>query len=124
MLIPINDPILSADPKFKSEAGVYAFDIATGRPLWSYKAEPNCAGQRGKDVAACTTKYGFSAAPIVVDGAMVGATLGGEVIILDTADGRVLNRLDTIGTRTRPQQGCRRQGRLDREPRHLRRRRA
>lgn len=100
VLIPINDPILSADPKFKSQAGVYAFDIASGRPIWSYKAEPNCTGQRGKDVAACTTKYGFSAAPIVVDGAVVGATLGGEVIILDTVDGRVLNRLDTTGTRT------------------------
>jgi len=97
VLIPINDPLLSADPKFKSEAGVYAFDIVSGRPVWSYKAEPNCAGDRGKAVANCEAKYGFSAAPIVVDGALVGATLGGEVIILDAADGRVLNRLDTVG---------------------------
>jgi polyvinyl alcohol dehydrogenase (cytochrome) len=98
-LIPINDPLISSDPKFQSQAGVYAFDIASGRPAWSYKAEPNCGGQRGKDVANCETKYGFSAAPLVVDGALVGATLGGEVIILDTEDGRVLNRLDTTGAR-------------------------
>lgn len=98
--IPINDPIISPDPKFVSKAGVYAFDIATGRPSWSYAAQPNCTGSRATDVASCSTKYGFSAAPLVVDGALVGATLGGEVIILDGADGRVINRLDTIGPKT------------------------
>ena len=98
--IPINDPILSPDPKFVSKAGVYAFDIATGRPAWSFAAQPNCAGSRATEVIACTTKYGFSAAPLVIDGALVGATLGGEVIILDGADGRVINRLDTVGAKT------------------------
>ena len=98
--IPINDPIISPDPKFVSKAGVYAFDIATGRPAWSYAAQPNCAGSRATDVAGCTTKYGFSAAPLVIDGALVGATLGGEVIILDGANGREINRIDTIGART------------------------
>jgi polyvinyl alcohol dehydrogenase (cytochrome) len=98
--IPINDPILSPDPKFVSKAGVYAFDIATGRPAWSFAAQPNCTGSRATEVIACTTKYGFSAAPLVIDGALVGATLGGEVIILDGADGRVINRLDTVGAKT------------------------
>jgi polyvinyl alcohol dehydrogenase (cytochrome) len=98
--IPINDPIISSDPRFVTKAGVYAFDIATGRPAWSYAAQPNCAGSRNTDVVNCTTKFGFSAAPLVVDGALVGATLGGEVIILDGADGRVINRLDTVGART------------------------
>ena len=98
--IPINDPIISPDPKFVSKAGVYAFDIATGRPAWSYAAQPNCTGSRATDVAGCTTKYGFSAAPLVIDGALVGATLGGEVIILDGANGREINRIDTIGART------------------------
>ena len=98
--IPINDPIISPDPKFVSKAGVYAFDIATGRPAWSYAAQPNCTGSRATDVAGCTTKYGFSAAPLVIDGALVGATLGGEVIILDGANGRELNRIDTIGATT------------------------
>ena len=36
----------------------------------------------------------------MIDGAVVGATLGGEVIILDGADGRVINRLDTVGAKT------------------------
>lgn len=96
MIVPINDPALSQDPAFKSEAGVYTFDIASGKPLWSYAARANCAGARATAVAGCPTRYGFSAAPLVVDGAVVGATLGGEVIILDGADGRVIATFDTV----------------------------
>lgn len=97
LILPINDPALSPGPHFVSKAGVYTFDIATGRPGWSYAAQPNCEGARGTAVQNCATRYGFSAAPVVVDGAVVGATLGGEVIILDGATGAVLNRLDTVG---------------------------
>ena len=98
MIVPINDPALSQDPKFKSEAGVYAFDVASGRPLWSHAAKANCAGARATAVSGCTSRYGFSAAPLVVDGAIVGATLGGEVVILDGKDGRVINTVDTVRT--------------------------
>jgi polyvinyl alcohol dehydrogenase (cytochrome) len=48
----------------------------------------------------CETKYGFSAAPLVVDGAVIGATLGGEVFILDGKNGKVLKKLDTVGPGT------------------------
>lgn len=96
LILPINDPGLGgASPKLKP--GVFTFDIATGRPGWSYDAKPNCEGARATAVSGCTSRYGFSAAPVVVDGAVVGATLGGEVIILDGADGHVINRLDTVG---------------------------
>ena len=98
MIVPINDPALSQDPAFRSRAGVYTFDIATGKPLWSYAAKANCAGARATAVAGCPTRYGFSAAPLVLDGAIVGATLGGEVIILDGADGHVINTIDTVRT--------------------------
>ena len=33
----------------------------------------------------------------MIDGAVVAATVGGEVLIFDGASGKVLNRLDTIG---------------------------
>jgi polyvinyl alcohol dehydrogenase (cytochrome) len=96
LVIPINDPALAgASPK--ARPGVYTFDVATGRPGWSYAAKPNCEGARATAVSGCTSRFGFSAAPVVVDGAIVGATLGGEVIILDGADGRVINRIDTVG---------------------------
>ncbi len=98
VIVPINDPVLNT--RFTPMPGVYAFDIATGRPAWSYRAQPNCAGERARMVENCATRYGFSAAPLVIDGATVGATLGGEVIILDNATGQVINRLDTVGPRT------------------------
>ncbi len=97
MIVPINDPIISTDPKFVSKAGVYAFDLKSGKPAWSYAAKPDCAGERAKLVANCETKFGFSAAPLVIDGAIVGATLGGQVIILDGKTGAVIKTIDTIG---------------------------
>jgi polyvinyl alcohol dehydrogenase (cytochrome) len=96
-ILPINDPIISSNPKFVSKAGVYAFDLKTGKPAWSYLAKPDCAGTRATAVTACGTKYGFSAAPIIVDGAIIGGTLGGQVIILDAKTGAEINRVDTIG---------------------------
>src|SRR5690606_23125643 len=80
----INDPIFR-DAQGLSP-GVYAVDIATGKKAWGYDAKPNCDGERGKLVANCTAKYGFSAAPLVVDGAVIAATLGGEVMIFDGKD--------------------------------------
>ncbi|MFT3723671.1 MAG: PQQ-binding-like beta-propeller repeat protein [Hyphomonadaceae bacterium] len=97
MIVPINDPVISTDPKFVSKAGLYAFNIGTGKPAWSFAAKPDCAGDRGKLVSNCETRYGFSAAPLVIDGAVVGATLGGQVYVLDSKTGAVINKFDTIG---------------------------
>jgi hypothetical protein len=36
------------------------------------------------------TKYGFSAAPLVVDGALIPAPLDGKVVIFDDKTGAVL----------------------------------
>lgn len=96
VIAPINDPHMNTEQGWKPKAGVFAFDIATGKPAWSYAAQPNCVGERAKAVASCDTKYGFSPAPVVIDGAVVGGTLGGEVIILDAANGAVINRIDTV----------------------------
>lgn len=100
LILPINDPIISPDPKFVSKAGVYAFDIKTGKPAWSLAAQPDCAGERAKLVSNCETKYGFSAAPIIVDGAIIGGTLGGQVFVIDAKTGAVINKLDTTGPAT------------------------
>jgi polyvinyl alcohol dehydrogenase (cytochrome) len=100
LIVPINDPIISPDPKFVSKAGLYAFDLKTGKPKWSYAAKPDCEGTRATLVQNCKTKYGFSAAPIVIDGAVIGGTLGGEVFVIDSANGKVLKEIDTIGAKT------------------------
>jgi polyvinyl alcohol dehydrogenase (cytochrome) len=97
---PINDPIIGPDANWKSHAGLYAFDIKSGKPKWSYAAKPDCAGERGKLVSNCETKYGFSAAPIVIDGAVVGGTLGGELFVFDGKNGKMLKKIDLIGPKT------------------------
>jgi len=95
LFAPINDPLITGAQT--PHPGVYAVDIRTGKQAWGYDAKPNCDGERGKLVNNCTTKYGFSAAPVTVDGAVIAATLGGEVMIFDGKTGQVLNTLDTIG---------------------------
>lgn len=100
VFVPINDPIIGPDAKWPSKAGIYAFDIKSGKSKWSYAAKPDCTGERAKLVAACELKYGFSAAPLVIDGAVVGGTLGGELFVLDGKNGKVLKKFDTIGPKT------------------------
>ncbi len=92
----VNDPVIPG-AQTSPHPGVYAVDINTGKQVWGFDAKPNCDGDRGKLVSACATKYGFSAAPLTIDGAVVGATLGGEVFIFDGKTGAVLKTLDTIG---------------------------
>jgi polyvinyl alcohol dehydrogenase (cytochrome) len=91
----INDPVIPGAQT--PHPGVYAVDLETGRQTWGYDAKPNCAGERAVLVANCATKYGFSAAPLTIDGAVVAATLGGEVMIFEGKSGKLLKTLDTVG---------------------------
>ncbi len=97
-IVPINDPLgMSANKAFIAKPGMFAFDLKTGKPAWSYTAQPDCAGERKTLVTNCETKFGFSAAPLVIDGAIVGATLGGQVFVFDSKTGAVMNKFDTVG---------------------------
>lgn len=91
----ISDPTIAGARKLRP--GVFAVDIKTGKEAWAYDAKPNCDGERGKFVKNCASKFGFSAAPLVVDGAVVAATLGAEVMIFDGKTGALINRIDTLG---------------------------
>jgi polyvinyl alcohol dehydrogenase (cytochrome) len=91
----INDPVITGAGT--PRPGVFAVDIKTGKQAWGYDAKANCDGERGMLVKECTMKYGFSAAPVTVDGAVVAGTLGGEVMIFDGKTGELLKTLDTIG---------------------------
>lgn len=90
-----NDPIIAGSTEGKP--GLFAVDIESGKPTWGYDAKPNCGGDRGTRVVNCVNKFGFSAAPVTVDGAVIAGTLGGEVMIFDGATGELLNTLDTLG---------------------------
>lgn len=90
---PINDPVIDTGPSLA--AGLYALDAATGRSLWSYAARPDCGGGRGERVQSCTTRFGFSAVPLVVDRAVVAGQLDGWLRVFDARTGRVLWAFDT-----------------------------
>ena len=91
--LTIND-VLSyglTDPK----PGIFAFNLADGEPVWEYNAEPDCDGPRGEIVVNCPLKYGFSATPIVVGGAVIAGTLDGKLFAFDAESGEVLKVIDT-----------------------------
>ncbi|MEZ5937306.1 MAG: PQQ-binding-like beta-propeller repeat protein [Hyphomonadaceae bacterium] len=96
LIVPIADSIPMGP---KPVPGVYAYDIKTGKQVWSYEAKPDCDGERGKLISACAAKYGFSAAPTVVDGAVLAATLDGKLFAFDSKTGKVLNEIDLAGPR-------------------------
>jgi polyvinyl alcohol dehydrogenase (cytochrome) len=93
LYVPISDPIARG----AINPGVFAVDLKTGKEVWGYNAKPNCDGERGNLVTNCSSKYGFSVAPITVDGAVITGTLGGEVFIHDGESGELINRIDTVG---------------------------
>ena len=87
-----------ADPTGAPSAvpGLHALDIATGKEAWSWAATPDCENGRGAKVMTCKARYGLSAAPLVVDKALVTGSLDGKVRVFDTATGKVLWTYDTI----------------------------
>ncbi|WP_334160775.1 outer membrane protein assembly factor BamB family protein [Phenylobacterium sp.] len=95
---PISDPNV---PKDLSAAGMHAVDVATGKVAWQWRAEPDCEGPRAK-VTICANRYGLSAAPLVVDGAVVAGSLDGRLWVFDAATGKVLAMHDTATTAYQP----------------------
>lgn len=93
--LPINDPHYASLTDDRINAGVYAFDSASGRPLWEYRARADCADGRDALIETCHEKYGFSAMPLVVDGALIAPNIDGRLFIFDGATGRIIFEYDT-----------------------------
>jgi len=92
VILPVSDPNRSED---LSRAGLYAFDIATGKPGWEMRARPDCDNGRGEIVTSCAQRYGFSALPLVVDGATIAGNIDGRLFIVDNSNGQPLFEFDT-----------------------------
>jgi polyvinyl alcohol dehydrogenase (cytochrome) len=94
---PINRPYGftpgKQDPNQKP--GLHAVSIDTGQVLWTYVAEPNCDGDREKRVRGCKANIGLSAAPAVIDGAVVTGSIDGILRVFDAKTGAVLFSFDT-----------------------------
>lgn len=89
---PISDPGVPADI---NAAGLYAIDIASGKLAWSWKATPDCTGERRTRVSGCNIRFGLSAPPIVVDGAVIAGSLDGRLHVFEAATGKLLATHDT-----------------------------
>ncbi|ALO45975.1 PQQ-binding-like beta-propeller repeat protein [Pseudohongiella spirulinae] len=94
VLMPVNDPAGGRESD-SIRAGVYAFDIATGQPAWEFRSQPDCADGRDLRVAGCDARYGFSAMPLVVDGALIAGNIDGRLFVFDTESGEILYQYDT-----------------------------
>jgi polyvinyl alcohol dehydrogenase (cytochrome) len=92
LFAPISDPGV---PPALNAAGLYAIDIASGKLAWSWKAEPDCTGERQTRVQGCSIRFGLSAPPLVVDGAVIAGSLDGRFHVFDAATGKLLATHDT-----------------------------
>jgi polyvinyl alcohol dehydrogenase (cytochrome) len=77
------------------EPGLHAINIDTGEVEWSVFVKPDCEGDRRERIPSCDSAFGFSAAPIVIDGAVVEGGLDGLVRIFDGATGALIWSYDT-----------------------------
>lgn len=93
LFAPISDPIQK--PGDAGSPGLNALDVLTGKVLWQVAAKPDCEGGRAERLINCRTRYGFSAAPMVVDHAVITGSIDGWLRIYDAADGRLLYSFDT-----------------------------
>jgi polyvinyl alcohol dehydrogenase (cytochrome) len=98
---PIADPNV---PEGRSASGMHAVDIATGKVTWQWRSTPDCEGPRAK-IVTCKTRHGLSAAPLVIDGALLAGSLDGRLWVFDAATGKVLHMVDTAATAYQPVNG-------------------
>jgi polyvinyl alcohol dehydrogenase (cytochrome) len=74
---------------------MHAVDVDTGKVLWSYYNEPDCAGPRKEYMPTCDRAAGLSAAALAIDSAVVHGGLDGFLRVFDGETGEVLFRFDT-----------------------------
>lgn len=90
---PIADPV---------GAGLHALDVSTGQVLWQrLLGDSSCrelgrnGGPADRAAAAKCRNIGMSAAPLVIDGAVIAGTLDGRLMVFAAEDGREIASLDT-----------------------------
>ena len=85
-----------APPADRLKPGLYALDGRTGDERWMFAATSDCTNDRVKRAPRCARQFGFSAAPAVIDGAVVVGSLDGVLRVIDAKDGRELWKYDTV----------------------------
>lgn len=93
---PINDNGKPTPEMPYAGVALTALDIDTGKVLWSKRGEGDCSGDRKERYPACQTRFGFSPAPMVIDGAVLQGSVDGILRVFDNATGEELWRYDTM----------------------------
>ena len=88
----INDP---GGMNGDSRPGVYSYFLRTGEPSWFHEVKSDCEG-RSDRLRRCASLYGFSAAPLTVDGAVLTGSLDGRLFVFNAESGEELFRYDTV----------------------------
>jgi polyvinyl alcohol dehydrogenase (cytochrome) len=95
LFVPLNDPI-GPGREHLHGPGLYALDADTGNVLWSFRATPDCGPHRSKRATNCNRRIGLSAAPLLIDGALVTGSTDGFLRIFEAATGKLLFQFDVI----------------------------
>ena len=67
-----------------------------GEPRWAYKGSPECNDQRRGRLRRWEARFGVSATPLSVDGAVITAGLDGRLFVFDSKTGEVIFKYDTV----------------------------
>lgn len=93
---PINRPYGVRGKEGAQKPGMHAVKADSGEVLWTFAAEPDCSGDRQARVKNCGTNIGLSAAPAVIDDAVVAGSLDGFLRAFDAKTGEVIFQFDTV----------------------------
>ncbi|WP_129782351.1 outer membrane protein assembly factor BamB family protein [Peristeroidobacter soli] len=93
---PINWPYgVARGADATQHPGLHAVKVETGEVLWTFESKADCSGERAERIRACASSMGFSAAPVVIDGAVVQGGVDGMLRAFDARTGEVLFAFDT-----------------------------
>jgi polyvinyl alcohol dehydrogenase (cytochrome) len=106
VFVPIADPDWNIQRwQYEPRPGVAALDLSTGKVLWRHHAQRGCelepnnydptSGRHNEAWPDCHFLYGFSSAPLSIDGAVLAGSLNGTLNAFSSEDGSLLWQFDT-----------------------------
>lgn len=93
---PMNDSAQPSEEYPLAGVALHALDIETGEVAWTARGAGDCSGDRKERYANCERRFGFSPAPLVIDGAVLQGSVDGILRVYDAATGTELWRYDTM----------------------------
>jgi polyvinyl alcohol dehydrogenase (cytochrome) len=93
---PMNDNAQPTPELPLAGVALHALDVETGKVLWTAKGEGDCSGDRKERYPGCDRRFGFSPAPLVIDGAVLQGSVDGILRVFDAETGAELWRYDTM----------------------------